>query len=115
MMESRIPHPAADMVDEWLRSEAEALELRFASVVDADRAGLVAIGERHEQISQLGVGALRGDETGDVVVPIPAASLASDRERRLADVGQGEGAVTGHGRHRYRAMDLSLGARRHRR
>jgi hypothetical protein len=37
-----------NMVEEWLRSETEAVELRFASVVDADRTGLLAIGERGE-------------------------------------------------------------------
>jgi hypothetical protein len=32
---------------------------------------------------------MHGDETGDVIAPVPTASLARDRERRLADVGQG--------------------------
>ena len=65
--------------------------------MDADRAGLLAIGERHEQIGQLCVGTPRRDETGDVIAPMPAASLADDRERRFANVGQGERAVARHG------------------
>jgi len=65
------------MSEEGLSQEAEALELRSAPVVDADRAGLVAVGERHEQIGQLGVGAVRGDETGDIVATVPAAPLGS--------------------------------------
>ena len=40
---------------------------------------------------------MRGDEPGNVVAPMLAAPLAADGERRLADVGQGEGAVAGHG------------------
>jgi hypothetical protein len=42
------------------------------------------------------VRAMHSDEALDIVAPVPAAPLA-DRERRLADVGQGEGAVAGHG------------------
>ena len=84
------------MVEEGLSSEAKALELRFASVVDAERARLLAIGEGHRELGQLGVGAVRGDETGDAVAPMPAAPLAADGERRLADVGQGQRAVAGH-------------------
>jgi hypothetical protein len=68
-----------------LSSEAEALELRLASVMDAERARLLSIGERHQQVGQLGVGAMRGDEAGDVVASVPAASLAADRERRMSD------------------------------
>ena len=68
-------------------SEAEAFELRLASVVDAERARLLAIGEGHQELGQLGVGAVRGDEARDIVAPVPTASLAPDRKRRLADVG----------------------------
>jgi hypothetical protein len=49
--------------------------------VDADRARLLAIGERREQISELGVGAMRGDEPFDVMTPVPAAPLADNGER----------------------------------
>jgi hypothetical protein len=73
-----------NMVEEWLRSEAEALELRFASVVDANRASLFAIGERHEQISEFGVGAMCGDEPLDVVAPVPthrSQTIVSVRSR----------------------------------
>jgi len=85
------------MVEEGLSSKAEALELGLASVVDAERARLLAIGEGHEQLGQLGVGAMRGDEPLDIVAPVPTASLAPDRKRRLADVGQDEQSVVGHG------------------
>jgi hypothetical protein len=44
-------------------SEAEALEPRLASIVDAQRARLLAIRERHQEFGQLGVGTVRGDET----------------------------------------------------
>ena len=43
--------------------------------MNADRAGLFAIGERREQISQLGVGALRGDEPLDVIAPVPGGAV----------------------------------------
>jgi hypothetical protein len=46
------------MVEEGLSSEAKALELRFASVVDAERARLLAIGKRHQQIGEFGVGTM---------------------------------------------------------
>jgi hypothetical protein len=57
-------------------SEAEAFELRLASVVDAERARLLAIGEGHQELGQLGVGAVRGDEARDIVAPVPTAALA---------------------------------------
>ena len=41
----------------------------------------------HQELGQLGVGAVRGDEPGDVVAPVPPAPLASDGDRRLTDVG----------------------------
>ena len=63
--------------------------------MDADGTGLLAIGERHEQISEFGVGPMHGDETGDVIASVPTASLADNRERQLADVGQGQQAVAG--------------------
>jgi hypothetical protein len=72
------------MVEEGLSSEAKALELRLASVVDADRAGLLAVGEGRQEVGQPGVGAVGGDEPLDVVAPAPAAPLAGDGERRLA-------------------------------
>ena len=83
------------MVEEGLSSEAKAFELRLVSVIDAERARLLAIGERHQEFGQLGVGAMRGDEPGDVVAPMPAAPLADDGDRRLADVGQGSGSRRG--------------------
>jgi hypothetical protein len=45
-----------NMVEEWLRSEAKALELSFVSVVHAGRARLLTIGERRQNDRQLGVG-----------------------------------------------------------
>jgi hypothetical protein len=38
------------MVDEGLSSEAEALEPSLASVIDAERARLLTIGERRQQL-----------------------------------------------------------------
>jgi hypothetical protein len=40
--------------------------------VDAERARLLAIGEGHEQVGQLGVGAMHSDKPFDVVAPVPA-------------------------------------------
>jgi hypothetical protein len=57
-----VERSCAVMVEEGLSSEAKAFELGLASVVDAERARLLAIGERGQQVSQLGVGAVRGDE-----------------------------------------------------
>jgi hypothetical protein len=54
--------------------------------MDAERARLLAIGERHEQFSQLGV-AMLSYELIQLVAPAPPAPLAYDRERRLANVG----------------------------
>jgi hypothetical protein len=45
-----VERSCAVMVDEGLSSEAEALELRFESVIDAERARLLAIGERHQEL-----------------------------------------------------------------
>jgi hypothetical protein len=39
--------------------------------VTTNRAGLLAIGERHEQIGQPSADAMHGDETGDVIAPVP--------------------------------------------
>jgi hypothetical protein len=75
----------AVMVDEGLSSEAEALELRLASVVDAGRARLLTIGEGHEQIGQLGVGAVRDDEPRDIVAPVPGAQLMASVGPRRSD------------------------------
>ena len=85
------------MVEEGLSSEAKALELRFAAVVNAERAPFLTIGERRQEGGQLGVGTVRGDQALDAVAPIPAAPLAHDLNRRFADVGQGKRAVARHG------------------
>ena len=103
-----------------LNSEAKTFELRFAPIMDADRARLFAIGERHEQIGQLGVGTMHGAELLDAsacphagvpsvsdlrqpITPVPAAQPADDGECRLADVGQGKRAVAGHGFEAFKA------------
>jgi hypothetical protein len=72
-------------------------ELHLASVVDAEGARLVTIGEDHLEVGQLHVGAVLGDETLDIVAPSSAAQLADDGERRFTDVGQSNG-VGGMGR-----------------
>src|SRR5262249_13327119 len=73
---------------EWLKLAApRPLELHFASVVDAERARLLAIGEDRLEVGQLHIGAMRSDETLDIVAASPAARLADEREGRLADVG----------------------------
>jgi hypothetical protein len=46
------------MVEEWLRSEAKALELGLAAVVDRKRARLLAIGEGHQELRQPHVGTM---------------------------------------------------------
>jgi hypothetical protein len=56
------------------------------SIVGADRARLLAVGERLQEVGQLGVGAMRSDEALDVKAPVPSAPLADDDERRLAHV-----------------------------
>ena len=58
----------------------------LTSVVDAERARRLAIGERRQQVRQPGVGAMRGDEPLDAIAPVPATPGAHDRERRLANV-----------------------------
>jgi hypothetical protein len=47
------------MVDGGLSSEAGALELRFAAVVDAERARLGVFGQHRQQIGELSVPVLR--------------------------------------------------------
>jgi hypothetical protein len=66
-------------------SEAKALELGFAAVVNAELARVLAIGEDRQEVRQPGVGAMRNNE--------PLAPLADDGERRLADVGQGNRGI----------------------
>src|SRR5262249_167379 len=48
-------------------AQAKALVLRLASVVDAERARLLAIGEDRLEVGQLHVSAVLGDEPLDVV------------------------------------------------
>ena len=55
-----------------------------------------AIGEHHEQLGQLGVGATLSDESLEGVAPAPAAPLADDGERRASNVGQNSRAIAGH-------------------
>jgi hypothetical protein len=55
----------------------------------------LAIGERHQEIGELGVAVLL-HEFRDIVTPAAAARLADDPERRRSNVGQGECAVAGH-------------------
>ena len=54
------------------------------------------VGERLEEIGELGVAMLL-NELRHAVPPTTAARLANDSERRPADVGQGERAVSRHG------------------
>jgi hypothetical protein len=72
------------------------LELCFASVVDADRARFLPVGQRHQEIGELRAAVL-GNEPFDVVPPAPPARIAHNSERRLANVGQDQRAVAGHG------------------
>jgi hypothetical protein len=39
----------------------------------------------HEQIGELGVGAVRGDEPGDVIAAVPPAPFAGDVGSRMSD------------------------------
>jgi hypothetical protein len=45
------------------------LELHLASVVDAERARLLAVREDHLEVGPLNVGAVRGDEALDIAAP----------------------------------------------
>jgi hypothetical protein len=73
----------------------ELKALRFAPVVDAEPARLLAIGKGRQDLRRPDVGATRGDEALDIVTPSSSARLADDRERRIPEVGQGDG-VAGH-------------------
>ena len=44
------------------------------------------VGERHQEVGQLGVGAMLGNEHLDALTPAPPARVAQDRERRGANV-----------------------------
>jgi hypothetical protein len=55
--------------------------------VDAERTRLGAVGERRQEIRELGVGAMRSDKPLDVVASIASAPLTHDLDRRLADSG----------------------------
>ena len=58
---------------------------RLAPVVDAVRAPLLAVGQRHDQLGQLGVAVLL-DKPRHTVAPVPIARLADNRERRREDI-----------------------------
>ena len=60
---------------------------RLAPIVDADRARLLAVGERQEQVGQLRVAVLL-DEPRHRVAPAPAVRLTDDRQGRATKVGQ---------------------------
>ncbi len=62
------------------------------------RACLRAIGERLQQIGQLGV-AVPFHEARHIMGPAPAARLADDRQRLLAKVGQDVCAIARHRAH----------------
>jgi hypothetical protein len=57
-----------------------------------------ALGSRRarQEVGQLGVGAILGNEPLEVVAPAPSPRLADDRERRRADLGQGQRTVARH-------------------
>jgi hypothetical protein len=61
--------------------------------MDAERAGLRAIGEHMPQLGEPGVAVLF-HEPGDAVATAPAAWLALDRERRDEEVRKGVRAVS---------------------
>jgi hypothetical protein len=61
---------------------------RPASIADADKARLRAVGERLQQDGHLGVPVLRHQPL-DVVLPAPSTRLTGDRQRRVAHVGSG--------------------------
>jgi hypothetical protein len=48
--------------------------------MDRERTRLVAVGQRHQKIGELGVGTVLCDEPFDIVAPAPSARLAEDRE-----------------------------------
>jgi hypothetical protein len=64
------------------RINLKASAPRPSPVVDAERARLGAVGRRHQEIGELGVGAIRSDELLGVVAPAPPARLTDDGERR---------------------------------
>src|SRR5271166_1055743 len=70
----------------------KTFEYRPAPIVDAGRAHLRAVGERLQQIGQLGV-AVPFHEARHIIGLATAARLADDRQRRVSHVGQGERAV----------------------
>jgi hypothetical protein len=61
--------------------------------MDRERTRLVAVGQRHKEIGQLGVGAALCDEPFDIVAPAPSARLAEDGQRGFANIGQGDRPV----------------------
>jgi hypothetical protein len=79
----------------WRQLYGEPLEHRLAPIVDAGRARLRAVGERLQQIGQLGIPVLF-HEARHLVGPAAAARLANDRQRRLSHVGQSERTVARH-------------------
>ena len=59
---------------------------RLAPVVGADRARLLAVGQRRQQVGELGVAVL-GHELLQAIAPAPAVRLTRERERkRTSDI-----------------------------
>ena len=73
----------------WGELYGQPFEHRPAPIVDAGRARLRAIGERLQQIGQLGVAVLF-HEARHIVGPAAAAQLAEDRKRGVTKVGPDE-------------------------
>jgi hypothetical protein len=93
----------------------QPFEYRLTPIMDG-RARLRAIGQRLQQIGQLGV-AMLFHEPRHVVGAVPTARLADDCELRRPEVRQCECAVSGHcdfGRPLYRPSALRVGAGRRR-
>ena len=61
--------------------------------MDRERTRLVAVGQRHKEIGQLGVPVPRYDEPFDIVAPAPSARLAEDGQRGFTNIGQGDRPV----------------------
>ena len=55
--------------------------------IEGEQPRLLTTGERHQQIRQLNVGAMRGDEPLDIVALAPPACVAREAERLRANVG----------------------------
>jgi hypothetical protein len=68
---------------------SEPLVARLAAIIDISGLRLGAVGELSQQVKDLGVPVLR-DQPFDAISTAAPARLANDRQRRVADVREGE-------------------------